>query len=200
MSTYLVLGVDEVGNGALAGPLVMGAVILDVDQRIEAVRDSKKMSAEQREAVVPRIVAEAKYWCLAATGPRLLDRLGVDQAWSWLGVHLVSRCWERFPDAKLYVDGARPFRGIPKLRQRCIVNGDTAVPSIAAASVLAKVARDSMMRRLAADPTYEPYGFETNMGYGTPTHLVALQAYGASPQHRRSYAPVARALAQRRDP
>jgi ribonuclease HII len=185
-----VLGIDETGVGAWAGPLVVVGVVLDPDQRVEGVHDSKLMTRVQREAVVPRIMKEARFWTWAYAGPPRIDRDGIWNVWSELCVQIVRNARAVLP-CSIRIDGGRPVEGIPRQEQHCIVNGDLTVPAISAASVLAKVIRDRYMFRLAHRPEYEAYDFEANQGYGTPQHQVALQAYGPSPIHRRSYKPVA---------
>ncbi|MEO1017159.1 MAG: ribonuclease HII [Pseudomonadota bacterium] len=179
---YLVAGVDEVGRGPLAGPVVAAAVILKGP--VEGIRDSKKLTAERRNALFGKIQEHA-YVSVAAASVREIDRLNILQA-SYLAMQrAVTRLPVR-PD-RILVDGKRgPDFGRPS---QCIVGGDDLIPAISAASIIAKVVRDRLMHRLAS--RYPDFGWETNVGYPTVRHHQGLNAFGVTVHHRRSFAPVA---------
>lgn len=177
-------GVDEAGRGPLAGPVVAAAVMLDPGRRIDGLRDSKKLSAAARERLADIIRREAVGWCVAEASVEEIDRLNILQA-TMLAMQRAVEGLARAPD-EVWVDGNR----CPKWpwRSQAVVKGDDKVAAIAAASILAKTARDQFMCRLHDE--YPVYGFARHMGYGTAVHLAALKAHGACPQHRRSFAPV----------
>ena len=183
-------GVDEAGRGPLAGPVVAAAVMLDPDQRIAGLRDSKKLSAAARERLADEIRMRAAAWCVAEASVDEIDRLNILHA-TLLAMQRAVAGLQRPPD-EVWVDGNRcPNWG---WRSQAVVKGDDKVAAIAAASILAKTSRDQFMCRLHED--YPAYGFARHMGYGTAAHLAALQAHGACPQHRRSFAPVKLVLDQ----
>jgi ribonuclease HII len=182
-----VAGVDEVGMGPLAGPVVAAAVILFEGAHLPGLRDSKRLSAAARERLDEQIRACARAVAVGVVERREIDRVNIYQS----GLLAMRKS----------VEGLRPradavlvdARHIPKLAvpQRAVVGGDDCVASIAAASIVAKVYRDALMDRL--DRRYPGYGFAHNRGYGTAEHLRALLRLGPSPEHRRSFAPVASA-------
>ena len=179
-----IAGVDEAGVGPLAGPVVAAAVILPVGHRIARVDDSKKLSEAARDALAPVIRAEAIAWAVASASVQEIDALNIYQA-GLLAMRRAVEALEPAPDA-LLVD-ARRVPGVPQ-PQTSIVGGDAASLSIAAASILAKTARDALMLEL--DAAHPQYGFARHKGYPTPAHLSALRAHGACAAHRTSYAPV----------
>jgi len=183
-------GVDEAGRGPLAGPVVAAAVMLDPGKPIEGLRDSKKLSARARERLADEIRNNAAAWCVAEASVAEIDRLNILHA-TMLAMQRAVAGLQRSPD-EVWVDGNR----CPEWawRSQAVVKGDDKVASIAAASILAKTARDHYMRRLHDE--YPAYGFDRHMGYGTAAHLAALKAHGACPQHRRSFAPVKLVLDQ----
>lgn len=180
-----VAGVDEVGRGPLAGPVVACAVIL---HRVpEGLADSKKLTPQRREELVPVILA-AGHVALGAASVREIDRLNVLQA----SLLAMKRAVARLPvrPARVLVDGDRvPDLDLPA---EPVVGGDATVPEIQAASIVAKVVRDRLMRRLAA--RWPGWGFENHVGYPTPEHLAALRRLGPTPHHRASFAPVRESL------
>jgi len=188
-SAGLVAGVDEAGRGPLAGPVVAAAVILDERYRIAGLADSKKLSAARRETLFDLICARALCCSIAQASVEEIDRLNILQATMLAMQRAVTGL--RLKPTQVLVDGNR----LPVLdvRGEAIVRGDALVPAISAASILAKVYRDRLCLQLHAD--YPAYGFGSHKGYGTAQHLAALQTHGACPEHRRSFAPVARALA-----
>jgi len=187
-TTPLVAGVDEAGRGPLAGPVVVAAVILDPKQPLAGLDDSKKLSADRREALAPLIRDRSLAWCIAEVSPADIDRLNILQA-TLLGMRQSVQRLELRPGLAL-VDGNRT----PDLpcEARAIVGGDGLEPAISAASILAKVARDGIMQGLHR--RYPCYGFDRNKGYPTPEHLRKLALHGPCAAHRRSFAPVRRAL------
>lgn len=177
-------GVDEAGRGPLAGPVTAAAVMLDPGRPIDGLRDSKKLSAAARVHLADQIRERAAAWCVAEASVVEIDQLNILQA-TLLAMQRAVAGLGRAPD-DVWVDGNR----CPKWawRSQAVVKGDDKVAAIAAASILAKTARDAFMCRLHED--YPAYGFARHMGYGTAAHLAALKAHGACPQHRRSFAPV----------
>jgi ribonuclease HII len=177
-------GVDEAGRGPLAGPVVAAAVMLDPERPIAGLRDSKKLSARARERLADEIRLRAAAWCVAEASVGEIDRLNILHA-TMLAMQRAVAGLARAPD-DVWVDGNR----CPEWawRSQAVVKGDDKVAAIAAASILAKTARDAFMCRLHEE--FPAYGFATHMGYGTAVHLAALKAHGACPQHRRSFAPV----------
>jgi ribonuclease HII len=178
-----IAGVDEAGRGPLAGPVVAAAVVLYPGQRLDGATDSKLLSAEVREALSGRIRCEVRGWGVGAASCREIERLNVRRAASLAMRRALARLGT--PPDLLLVDG----NGMPDLGpQEAIVHGDLRSHSIACASILAKVVRDRLMRRL--HPRYPEYGWATNHGYGTAEHLEALSRLGPTPHHRRTWAPV----------
>jgi ribonuclease HII len=177
-------GVDEAGRGPLAGPVVAAAVMLDPERPIDGLRDSKKLSAVARERLADAIRERAATWCVAEASVAEIDRLNILRA-TMLAMQRAVAGLAHAPD-DVWVDGNR----CPDWawRSQAVVQGDDKVAAIAAASILAKTARDAFMCRLHAE--FPAYGFDRHMGYGTAAHLAALKAHGACPQHRRSFAPV----------
>jgi ribonuclease HII len=181
----LVAGVDEAGVGPLAGPVVAAAVVLSERPTLAGLNDSKKLPVRTRERLAEAIRRQAIDWSVAEVWPEEIDRLNIYHA----GLLSMRRAVEDLatrPDHVL-VD-ARTIPGL-LVPQTSLVRGDSRDGSIAAASILAKVHRDAIMRRL--DERYPVYGFARNKGYPTPQHLEALRREGASEVHRRSFAPVA---------
>ncbi|MFZ4537902.1 ribonuclease HII [Propionivibrio sp.] len=184
----LVCGVDEAGRGPLAGPVVAAAVILDPDNPIVDLNDSKKLSAKRREVLAIEIRKKALAWAVAEASVEEIDRINILQA-SLLAMRRAVEALGIQPEHAL-IDGNRcPL--LPCTAQ-AIIGGDGKVASIAAASILAKTVRDAGMKELHA--VYPMYGFDRHMGYPTTLHLKALRDHGVSPVHRRSYAPVAQLL------
>jgi ribonuclease HII len=178
-----VAGVDEVGRGCLAGPVVAAAVVLHPDRHIPGVCDSKLVPAVERERLVDLIVAHAVAWAVASADPTEIDRINIHQA-SLRAMQRAVLDLVPLPDIVL-VDAFR----IPDLTmaQRGVVHGDRRCAAIAAASILAKVTRDRMMLALhGKDPRY---GFDRHKGYATADHLQAVARFGYSDVHRRSFRP-----------
>ena len=186
--SILIAGVDEAGRGPLAGPVVAAAVILDPDQPIAGLADSKKLSPIRREQLAVEIRAKSLAWALGRAEVAEIDRLNILQA-SLLAMQRAVTALSIVPEQAL-VDGNR----CPRLACPCqaIVKGDATVPAISAASILAKVARDAELREL--HERYPRYGFARHKGYPTAAHLDALHRFGPCPEHRRSFAPVVAVL------
>mgnify|MGYP000868074410 FL=1 len=184
----LVCGIDEAGRGPLAGTVVAAAVILDPLRPIAGLNDSKKLSEKKRDALALLIRERAIAWAVASASVEEIDRLNILHA-TMLAMQRAVAALSVRPTAAM-VDGNR----CPKLDVPCeaIVKGDGKIASIAAASILAKTVRDAEMMVLHAQ--YPMYGFDRHMGYPTVAHVDALEEFGASPVHRRSFGPVARQL------
>ncbi len=183
-----VAGVDEVGRGPLAGPVVAAAVILDPAAPIDGLADSKTLSERRREALAEEIRARALGWALGRAEVEEIDRINILQA-SLLAMQRAVAALAPPPDHAL-VDGNHcPRLACPA---EAVVRGDSRVAAISAASIIAKVARDREMVEL--DARYPGYGFARHKGYPSRLHLEALRALGVTPVHRRSYAPVRRLL------
>ena len=184
----LVAGVDEAGRGPLAGPVVAAAVILDDLNPIAGLADSKKLTALRREKLFDEIRAKALCFCIAEASVEEIDRLNILQATMLAMQRAVHGL--RLKPGLVQVDGNR----IPLLdvQAEAIVKGDAKVQAISAASILAKVHRDRWCCEF--DRTYPQYGFAAHKGYGTAAHLEALNLHGATPEHRRSFAPVTRVI------
>jgi ribonuclease HII len=186
-----VAGVDEVGRGPLAGPVVAAAVILDPARPIEGLKDSKKLSPARREVLDAQIREQSLAFALGLCTPAEIDRINILQA-SLLAMQRAVEALSHRPKMAL-VDGNR----CPKLAMtaHAVIKGDSRVPVISAASIIAKVHRDRLMLEL--DARHPGYGLGSHMGYPTPVHLEALERLGPSPCHRLSFAPVRRAAEAR---
>jgi ribonuclease HII len=184
----LVAGVDEVGRGALAGPVVAAAIILPPELIRSCpmpIRDSKKLLPSQRQELYYAILDVALCWACRAVAPQVIDVIGIAAATRHAMAGAVLALSPQ-PDHVL-VDGfSLPELAVPNTG---VIRGDSLCLSIAAASIVAKVIRDSIMDRYALK--YPEYGFQHHKGYGTPAHLEALRRFGPSPIHRRTFAPVA---------
>lgn len=180
----LVAGVDEAGRGPLAGPVVAAAVILGDDAVIEGIRDSKQLAPARRERLALLIRERAVAFALGAAEVSEIDALNILRA-SLLAMTRAVTALEIAPQ-RVLVDGNH----LPELscEARAVIGGDALVPSVGAASILAKVARDAMMVDL--DRRYPVYGFARHKGYATEAHRAALKRHGPSPVHRRTFAPV----------
>jgi ribonuclease HII len=184
----LVAGVDEAGRGPLMGPVVAAAVILDELNPIQGLADSKKLTALRREKLYDEIRAKALCCSIALATAEEIDSINILQATMLAMKRAVEGL--RLKPNKVLVDGNR----LPTLviLSEAIVGGDALVPSISAASILAKVHRDRWCAEFHLE--YPQYGFADHKGYSTAEHLAALRQHGACPQHRRSFAPVAEVL------
>lgn len=187
---HLVAGVDEVGRGPLAGDVVTAAVILDPDNPIEGLNDSKKLSEKKRNALFDEIQEKALSWAIARASVAEIDDINILQA-SLLAMKRAVEALNIQPEHVL-VDGNK----IPKwhYQAEAVVKGDGRVACIGAASILAKVTRDREME--AFDKEYPGYGFAGHKGYPTKVHMEAVERLGVCPIHRRSYAPIKARLEQ----
>jgi ribonuclease HII len=179
-----VAGVDEVGRGPLAGPVVTAAVILDPRDIPDGLADSKRLSRARREALFPDILQRALAVSFASAGAVEIDRLNIRAA-TLAAMARAVHGLAIAPD-RVLVDG-RDRIAVPWPCE-AIIGGDASVAAIAAASIVAKVARDRLMARL--DAAYPAYGFAVHAGYGTAAHLEAIARHGPSPQHRHSFSPI----------
>ncbi len=189
MQFSLLAGVDEAGRGPLAGPVVAAAVILDKQYLISGLQDSKKLTARKREHLANQIKQHARAWALGRAEPEEIDSINILQA-SLLAMQRAVLALPIEPEF-VVVDGIH----VPTLAcaTRAIVKGDSLVAEISAASILAKVERDTEM--LQMDNLYPEYGFASHKGYPTSQHMQNLNRLGVTPIHRRSFAPVAKLLA-----
>ena len=192
MSLIWVCGVDEAGRGPLVGAVVAGAVVLDPNNPIEGLKDSKKLTAARREYLYEQIMEKAKAWGVGEASPLEIDQINILQATMLAMRRAIEDLATRlgaWPD-KALIDGNR----CPELSiaAEAIVKGDAKEPAISAASIVAKVTRDRQMMSL--HERHPEYGFAQHMGYPTEAHFAALKQYGACDQHRRSFSPVRKVL------
>ena len=192
MSLIWVCGVDEAGRGPLVGAVVAGAVVLDPNNQIDGLKDSKKLTAARREYLYEQIMEKAKAWGVGEASPLEIDQINILQATMLAMRRAIEDLTARlgaWPD-KALIDGNR----CPELpiAAEAIVKGDAKEPAISAASIVAKVTRDRQMMSL--HERHPEYGFAQHMGYPTEAHFAALKQYGACDQHRRSFSPVRKVL------
>ena len=186
----MLAGVDEAGRGPLVGNVVAAAVILDPENAIDGLNDSKKLSARRREQLADQVRDRAIAWSVVSIDAEQIDRINILQATMLAMQQAVEQL--TVPPQHVFIDGNRcPQINVPAT---AIVKGDARVAEISAASILAKVERDAQM--LALHETYPQYGFDKHKGYPTKAHFAALAEHGPCPEHRRSYAPVKRAVAR----
>ncbi len=193
----LICGADEAGRGPLAGSVVAAAVVLAEGFELSGLRDSKKLTAQAREALLPRIYKAALAFSICESSPSQIDQMGILHASMDAMRRAALDVWQQLrekglslPDV-LVVDGSLGVPGFALAPQRLVVKGDDRCWAIAAASVLAKTTRDAQMLR--ADKEFPGYGFADHKGYGTAAHLLALRERGPCPLHRQSFSPVAQA-------
>lgn len=180
----LLAGVDEAGRGPLAGSVVASAVILDPANPIAGLKDSKKLTAKQREILYKEICENSLVWSVASASCIEIDQINILQA-TMLAMQRAVAALKVTPEF-IQVDGNKtPDFGIPA---EAIIKGDSKVAAISAASIIAKVTRDRDLLEL--DKLYPKYGFAQHKGYPTKSHIAALAAYGPCKEHRRSFAPV----------
>ena len=187
----LVAGVDEAGRGPLAGPVVAAAVILDDLRPIKGLADSKKLSALRRQALYEQIMARALCCAVGQASVQEIDKINILQATLLAMRRAVDGL--RLKPVKVLVDGNR-LPQLPMMAE-AIVGGDAKVQAISAASIVAKVTRDRWCEQY--HQTFPQYGFADHKGYATAEHLAALRRHGASPEHRRTFGPVAQVLHHR---
>ncbi len=180
----LIAGVDEAGRGPLAGPVYAAAVILSPSVRIDGLADSKKLTAKRRDVLFDVIQRDALSWAIASASVEEIDEINILQA----SLLAMRRAVESLatPPHEILVDGL--YCPQVSMAARAIVKGDSKEAAISAASILAKVARDREMHRLHEQ--FPRYRFDLHKGYGTAVHMAALAEHGATPIHRRSYAPI----------
>lgn len=198
-SNSLIVGIDEAGRGPLAGSVFAAAVILDPNKGIEGLMDSKKLSEKKRDYLAERIKEDALDWHIASASVEEIDSVNILQA----TMLAMTRAWQGINTrhAQVLIDGNQ----VPKQMRadlsghllsgqvvEAIIKGDDSVQAIAAASILAKTARDAELYRL--DTEYPNYGFAQHKGYGTKLHLSKIQEFGPCPIHRKSFAPIKRFL------
>lgn len=188
MSTVWICGVDEAGRGPLVGSVVAGAVVLDPNQPIMGLRDSKKLSPARREQLYAEIMQKARAWGVGQASPGEIDTLNILQATMLAMRRAIEALSERLGEwpSKALIDGNRC--PILPIASEAIIKGDAKEPAISAASIIAKVTRDQQMQVLHAQ--YPQYGFNQHMGYPTEAHMQALKQYGPCEEHRRTFAPV----------
>jgi ribonuclease HII len=180
-----IAGCDEVGVGALAGPVVVAAVVLDPRKKIMGLNDSKKLSPRKREVLALEIKQKAKDYFISFYPPAVVDRLNPHEC-SRLGMEACVRALITAKPTFVITDAMKLKNCL--VPHKAVVRGDQKSVSVAAASILAKVARDQYMVEL--DKRYPEFGFAINKGYGTKEHLEALMEFGPSPEHRLTYRPV----------
>ena len=180
----IICGVDEAGRGPLAGPVFAAAVILDPSRPIDGLRDSKKLTEARRDLLAPLIKQHALAWAIAEASEAEIDKINILQA-SMLAMRRAIEALKVAPTLAL-IDGNRC--PVVKVQTIAVVGGDDKVEAISAASILAKTARDAALVELHVK--YPQYCFDQHKGYGTALHLERLREHGASPVHRRSFAPV----------
>jgi ribonuclease HII len=180
----LMAGVDEVGRGPLAGPVVAAAVILDERRTIRGLNDSKLLTAEERERLDIEIRKKAVCCSVAEASVEEIDRTNILRA-ALLAMRRAVEALREQPSIVLVDGNQRPDLAMPV---RTVVGGDAKVRAISAASIIAKVYRDRLLTAMHGE--YPQYGFDVHKGYSTPEHLAALREHGACSQHRRSFAPV----------
>ncbi len=178
-----VAGIDEAGRGPLAGPVVAAAVQLDLSNPIPGINDSKKLSAQKREALYDIITAQALAWSVASVSPEEIDRINILQASlraMKIALDTLNTQW-----SMALIDGNQPLHALSPDQQLTLVKGDGKSASIAAASIIAKVTRDRIMRKYHTQ--YSEYGFDSHKGYPTEKHRTCVRKYGLSPIHRKTF-------------
>jgi ribonuclease HII len=189
----LIIGVDEVGLGCIAGPVVTAGVVMPEELKIPGVKDSKKIGLEgERVRLSERIKEEALFWVIAVSSVKSIDEAGIRRCQMACLRACALLSLELFPKGIVIVDGNATIPGVDWKKQKAIVKADQKVHAVSSASIIAKVHRD----RLMVDLWYEfpHYDWKKNAGYPTRDHKAALSKFGVSPYHRKSFAPVARIL------
>ncbi len=179
-----VIGIDEAGRGPLAGPVLTAAAVLNLDDVIDGVNDSKKLNEKKRDALFPHIYKKALYKTAKAVTIEAIEKYNIRNA----TIKGMEECLTGCPyldEAIVLIDGDLILRNIPLDKQLAVVKGDAKSASIAAASIIAKVTRDKLMIRYAKE--YPQYQFEKHKGYGTKAHIDLIGKYGLSPIHRESF-------------
>lgn len=189
MSQSLVIGIDEVGRGPLAGPVVAAGVVLDDNKPIKGLNDSKKLTPKSRELLSAQIWEHALLVSIAEVDAGHIDRINIYQATLLAMGQVLGDACKRMDIGEALIDGNTTVPTNLSIRQRAIVQGDSIVQSIMAASIVAKVYRDKLMDDF--DSVYPDYGFKYHKGYATQMHRLALVKYGPCPIHRLSFSELA---------
>lgn len=179
-----VIGIDEAGRGPLAGPVVTAAAILDLDEVIDGVNDSKKLNESKRDQLFPYICKKAIFKKSVAVSIEAIEKYNIRNA-TILGMEECVSCCPYLDESIVLIDGDLILKNIPLDKQRAVVKGDAKSASIAAASIIAKVSRDHIMKKYALE--YPLYLFEKHKGYGTKAHIDLIGQHGLSPIHRESF-------------
>lgn len=188
----MIIGIDEAGIGALAGSVVVAAVILD--EPIYGLRDSKKISENRRFELAREIKQKAKYWIITGSNAKRINKEGISRCHKACIASVGNIAKALFPEARIILDGNTPVSWLNE--HETMVKADDKIPEVSAASILAKTHRDELMYKLAE--RYPRYGWDRNKGYGTQEHLRALDKYGVTREHRRYYDPVRKAIMKRK--
>jgi ribonuclease HII len=181
-----VLGIDEAGRGPLAGPVVAAGVVLDENNPIGSLNDSKKLSKKARESLYEEIMARSKFVAVKVIDSQIIDKINILQATLLAMKGVIDEAKKTLPIESILIDGNQLVPGVEG--QKAIVNGDSLIEAIMAASIVAKVHRDSLMKDYHHQ--YPQYGFLHHQGYGTRAHMEALSLMGPCPIHRRSFSPL----------
>ena len=188
----LIIGIDEVGLGPIAGPIVTAAVVLPEDEVIKGVRDSKKVSENRRLDLIHDIDRRSLFWVMAESHSKAIDKYGLRACNRACMKWCAKVALHKFPDALVIVDGTDPVIGVDARQQRVIIRADDKFQAVSAASIMAKVHRDKFMIHLSTK--WPMYMFHKHKGYPTPAHKTQLNKYGPCPEHRRSFSPVKKVL------
>ncbi len=184
----VILGIDEVGRGSWAGPLVVGAAILADEAKIDGLTDSKKLTKKRREELVVVIKQQAVWWNLGWVEATEINQIGLSQALRLATKRSVESLPIEYAQTQIIIDGTIDF--LDDERVSTLKKADLLVPSVSAAAILAKVARDEFMIRLSTQSAYQSFGFDSHVGYGTAAHRQALERYGLCDQHRTCFKPM----------
>lgn len=197
----VVVGVDEVGRGCVAGPVIAGAAVLDLGAirrlppaELCLIRDSKTLSTRQRRKIIPQLAQLTLGLATACASVEEIESLGIAPATFLAMRRALADCAARTAFDVVLIDGKQPISGYAGL-QECLVKGESQSFAIAAASIIAKEARDDLMR--AEADRYPEYGFDAHVGYATAAHLDSIRTHGPCPLHRRNFAPINRYVEQR---
>ena len=186
MNDPIEVGIDEVGRGCIFGPVFSSAIVLTLENnqllKKLGVDDSKKLSAKKRNLLLPKILELSKDWGIGQSSVREIDKYGIRHATELSMIRAIYKL--KLTPAKIYIDGSQPLR-LWKGKQENIIQGDSKMTSIAAASILAKVKRDSLMSRL--DEKFKGYIINKNKGYGTSDHFLSINNLGITNMHRKSF-------------
>lgn len=188
----IIIGLDEVGLGAISGPVVTAATVFPEDLKIPGVRDSKKVSESERERLAPIIKDRSEFWCIALSSVDSINEAGIQRCKLSCMRTCALLCLDLFPEARVIVDGKDLIPGVPHKKQTAQVQADDRFQAVGGASIIAKVYRDRIMADLWAE--FPEYDWKDNSGYPTPAHKKALNKFGVTAHHRLAYAPVLKAL------